>query len=181
MNSDQLKNSTWLIERESQCCFEWRRTKAKSKNWMSLIENSIQFYEQIQLNWEREHVHLGFFNRFQEIRFQIDEQREEFKEKIDGIALAMIDETKKYVAIYLNNPQRHNIVSLRHLTRQKSTCRIQFEWNSRNIIISQFKWVQVKRRLVLFYWVWWSFLTQYMDGTGEIQVLPKMKNPFYFN
>ena len=103
MNSDQLKNSTWLIEIESQCCFEWRRTKAKSKNWMSLIENSIQFYEQIQLNWERKHVDLGFFNRFQEIRFQIDEQREEFKEKVNDIALAMIDETKKYEAIYLNN------------------------------------------------------------------------------
>jgi hypothetical protein len=70
---------------------------------MSLIENSIQFYEQIQLNWERQGVNTSVFNRFQEIRFQIDEQRKEFKEKVDDIALAMIDETKKYEAIYLNN------------------------------------------------------------------------------
>ncbi len=37
------------------------------------------------------------------MRFQIDEQREELKKKIDDISLGMIDETKKYEAIYLKN------------------------------------------------------------------------------
>jgi hypothetical protein len=37
------------------------------------------------------------------MRFQIDQKREELKKKIDDIALAMIDETKKYEAIYLKN------------------------------------------------------------------------------
>ena len=69
---------------------------------------------------EREHVHLDVFNRFQEIRFQIDEQREELNKRIDDIALVMIDETKKYEAMYLNKPKRRSIVSLRHLTRQKA-------------------------------------------------------------
>ncbi len=36
------------------------------------------------------------FEHFQEIRFKIDQHREELKKRIDEIALAMIDETKKY-------------------------------------------------------------------------------------
>ncbi len=36
------------------------------------------------------------FDNFQEIRFQIDEHREKLKEKIDDIALDVINETKKY-------------------------------------------------------------------------------------
>jgi hypothetical protein len=43
------------------------------------------------------------FEHFQEMRFQIDQQREELKKKIDDISLGMIDETKKYEAIYLKN------------------------------------------------------------------------------
>jgi hypothetical protein len=35
------------------------------------------------------------FDHFQEIRFQVDEHRERLKEKIDEIALAMIDKIKK--------------------------------------------------------------------------------------
>ena len=36
------------------------------------------------------------FDHFQEIRFKIDEQREELKKRIDDIALAMIDESNNY-------------------------------------------------------------------------------------
>ena len=35
------------------------------------------------------------FDHFQEMRFQVDEQREELKEKSDEMALAMIDKIKK--------------------------------------------------------------------------------------
>ena len=37
------------------------------------------------------------------MRFQKDQQREELKKKIDDISLGMIDETKKYEAIYLKS------------------------------------------------------------------------------
>ena len=43
------------------------------------------------------------FEHFQEMRFQIDEHREKLKEKIDEIALKMIDDSKKYEAMYLRN------------------------------------------------------------------------------
>jgi hypothetical protein len=35
------------------------------------------------------------FDHFQELRFQIDDQREELKKRIDDIALAMINQEKK--------------------------------------------------------------------------------------
>ena len=46
---------------------------------------------------------LKCFEHFQEIRRKIDLQREELKHEIDKIALAMIDQTKKYEALYLEN------------------------------------------------------------------------------
>jgi hypothetical protein len=47
-----------------------------------------------------------FFDNFQEIRFQIDEHREKLKEKIDEIALDVINETKKYEKnSFKNNPK----------------------------------------------------------------------------
>jgi hypothetical protein len=39
-------------------------------------------------------VETQVFDHFQEIRFQIDERREEMKKKIDDIALTMIDKAK---------------------------------------------------------------------------------------
>jgi hypothetical protein len=49
---------------------------------------------------------LDVYNHYQELRFQIDQHRDELKEKsdeIDEIALTMIDQTKKYEALYLSN------------------------------------------------------------------------------
>jgi len=79
-----------------------------SKDEMSLkrkieetIEKFFQFYDQIVQN--RNNLESDLFDHFQEIRFQIDEHREEVKKRIDDIALAMIDRTKKNEEIYLKN------------------------------------------------------------------------------
>ena len=80
------------------------------------IRTFFEFYD--VFNQNRTKLDMDVYNHFHEIRFQIDEHREELKRKIDDIALKMIDETKKYEAIYLNNPKGENIVSLCHLTRQ---------------------------------------------------------------
>jgi len=50
------------------------------------------------------------FDHFQEMRFQIDEHREKLKEKIDDIALDVINETKKYENnSFKNNPKRERV------------------------------------------------------------------------
>jgi hypothetical protein len=71
------------------------------------LEDSIRkffefYYEFLQ---KRTKLDLDVFDHYQELRFQIDQHREELKEKsdaIDEIALAMIDQTKKYEALYLS-------------------------------------------------------------------------------
>jgi len=65
------------------------------------IRKFFQFYDEFIQN--KTQLESDIFNHFQEIRFQIDEQQEKLKEKIDNISLAMIDETKKYEQIHLTN------------------------------------------------------------------------------
>jgi hypothetical protein len=69
------------------------------------LEESIWKFYQIydEFHQKKTKLDLDVFDHFQEIRFQIDETREKIKERIDVIALAMIDRTKKYEALYLRN------------------------------------------------------------------------------
>jgi hypothetical protein len=55
----------------------------------------------------KKQLESDLFEQFQEMRFQIDEHREKLKEKIDDIALDVINETKKYENnSFKNNPKR---------------------------------------------------------------------------
>jgi hypothetical protein len=63
------------------------------------IQNFFEFYDEFTLN--RTKLESDVFDHFHEMRFKIDEHREELKKKIDDIALAMIDDTKKHEEIYL--------------------------------------------------------------------------------
>ncbi len=58
------------------------------------IKKFFEFYD--EFTPKRTQLELDIFNHFQELRFQIDEHREELKKRIDDIALAMIDQTKIY-------------------------------------------------------------------------------------
>jgi hypothetical protein len=61
----------------------------------------FEFCDKFQQNKSK--LESGVFDYFQEIRFQIDEQREELKKRIDDIAFAMIDQTKKCQEKYLED------------------------------------------------------------------------------
>ena len=69
------------------------------------LEESIQkFFESYdEFIQNKSKLESDVFDHFQEIRFKIDEQREELKKRIDDIALAMIDETNKCQEKYLRN------------------------------------------------------------------------------
>jgi hypothetical protein len=58
------------------------------------IKKFFEFYD--EFSPKRTQLELDIFNHFQELRFQIDEHREELKKRIDDIALAIIDQTKIY-------------------------------------------------------------------------------------
>jgi hypothetical protein len=65
------------------------------------IRNFYQLYEEYLLG--KTSLDLSCHNHFQELRFQIDEQRENLKVKIDEVALVMIDKTKQLEATYLTS------------------------------------------------------------------------------
>ena len=65
------------------------------------IHKFFEFYDEFYQN--RTKLDLDVFDHYQELRFQIDEYRERLKERIDKIALAMIDQTKKCEEEYLRN------------------------------------------------------------------------------
>jgi hypothetical protein len=65
------------------------------------VRKFFEFYE--DLNQNKSKLESDVFEHFEEIRFQIDEQRERLKVKIDGIALAMIDEIKKHEAMCMKH------------------------------------------------------------------------------
>jgi hypothetical protein len=66
-----------------------------------LIQKFYQLYDEFIQN--RTKLESDVFNHFYELRFQIDEHREELEKRIDVIALAMIYETKKYEVMYFKN------------------------------------------------------------------------------
>jgi hypothetical protein len=65
------------------------------------IQTFFQMYEQFTLN--KTTLDLDVHEHFQEIRFKLDEYREELKVKIDDIYMEMIEKTKKFEASYLKS------------------------------------------------------------------------------
>jgi hypothetical protein len=91
---NELNNS---IESHSYLSEDEQRLKRE-------LEHSIkQFFEfNDEFQQKRAQLDSNVFDHFQELRFQIDEQREELKKRIDDIALEMIDKIKKSEANYLD-------------------------------------------------------------------------------
>ena len=66
------------------------------------LEESIQLFYQMcdEFTLNRNGLDLDCYDHFQEMRFQLDQHREELKEKIDDIYMQMIDKTKEFEAKY---------------------------------------------------------------------------------
>jgi hypothetical protein len=88
---------------ESQCYLSEEELGLK-KELEESIKKYFELYEEFAQN--KSILETVVYNHFQEMRFEIDEHREQLKEKsaeIDDIALAMIDQTKKYEEMFLKN------------------------------------------------------------------------------
>ena len=57
------------------------------------IQNFFGFFDKFVHNKNK--IESDVFDHFQEVRFQVDEHREELKKRIDDIALKMIDQKEK--------------------------------------------------------------------------------------
>jgi hypothetical protein len=84
--------------KESQSYLGEEETRLKQELQES-IKKLSEYYDEYEQNKTK--LQSDAFDHFQEMRFQIDEHRERLKERIDDIALTMIDEIKKHEEIYL--------------------------------------------------------------------------------
>jgi len=65
------------------------------------LNNSFKLHEDLMQS--KNSLDLECFNHFQEIRFKINQHREELKQRIDEMALEMIDQVKTFESSYLKN------------------------------------------------------------------------------
>jgi hypothetical protein len=103
-NNDFKSNQTLNKLMESQSYLNEEEISLKQGLEVS-IKKFFELYEEFVQN--KSILETDVYDHFQEMRFQIDEQREELKKRIDDIALAMIDQTKKHEAKYLQDLKEH--------------------------------------------------------------------------
>jgi hypothetical protein len=100
VKENQFKSNealTQIIESESHLIDE--EISLKQQLEVS-IKKFFQYYEEFQQNKSK--LESDVFDHFQEMRYKVDEQREELKKRIDDIALELIDKIKKSEEIYLS-------------------------------------------------------------------------------
>jgi hypothetical protein len=86
-----IENQSYLSDEESSLKHEIEIS----------IRKFFEFYDEFTQNKNKSESDV--FDHFQDMRFQIDEHREESKKRIDDIALAMIDKVKEFEVIYLKS------------------------------------------------------------------------------
>jgi hypothetical protein len=107
------------------------------------IRKFFEFYETFAQNKTK--LEMDVFNHFHELRFQIDEQREELKKRIDDIALAMIDETKKYEATFLKNIKENFSSFDETKSIENDLNEIEEKFRDPNLLITTIKEMQQKQ------------------------------------
>jgi hypothetical protein len=100
----------------------------------------FEFYD--KFNQNKAILESYVYDHFQEIRFQIDEHRERLKEKIDEIALKMIDDSKKYEAIYLRNIKENLFQTQYFKSLEKELNDIEDTFQNPNLLIESIKEMQ---------------------------------------
>jgi hypothetical protein len=91
------KSLTQLIENQSHLIDEEINLKQELEISIKIF---FEYYDEFIQN--KTQLESDVFDQFHEMRFKVDEQREELKKKIDDIALELIDKIKKSEEIYLS-------------------------------------------------------------------------------
>jgi hypothetical protein len=107
------------------------------------IQKFFEFYDEFIQNKIK--IELDVFNHFQEMRFQVDEHRERLKERIDDIALAMIDKIKKHEDVYLKNLNENVLVFDSSKSLKDELAGIEETFRNPNLLIRSIKEIQHKQ------------------------------------
>jgi hypothetical protein len=113
-----------------------------------VLEESIQkffeFYD--KFNQKKTQLNSDVFNYFHELRFQVDEHREELKKRIDDIALEMIDRIKKHEETYLKNLNENVLVFDYSKSLENELNLIEETFRDPNLLIQSIKEMQRKQQ-----------------------------------
>jgi hypothetical protein len=110
------------------------------------IQTFFQMYEQFTLNKTR--IDLDVHEHFQEIRFKLDEHREEFKQKIDDIYMKMIEKTKTFEAVYLKSLAENLNASLKSFetkSLERSLKETEETFRNPHLLIDSIRYMQRKQ------------------------------------
>ena len=115
----ELLNETDVVQKNKIKCSTFREEfQVKDNDFKSnkliqkqiddqifLREEGIALKQKIEAPIISRKIKLDIYchKRFQELRFQLDQHREQLKEKIDDIYMEMIDKTKEFEASYLKS------------------------------------------------------------------------------
>jgi hypothetical protein len=173
VKENEFKSNSELVNSiESQSHLSGEEISLK-KELEESFQKFFQFYDEFIQN--RTKLDLDVFNHFQEIRFQIDEHRERLKERIDDIALAMIDETKKSEATFLKelNDSFSSFDDCKPLEHELN--QIEETFRHPNLLFESIKEMQQKQKESL------NDIQIKLNKTNQLKVLLKLLNTFIPN
>jgi hypothetical protein len=143
VKNNQFKSNEGISKLlESQSYLNETEIKLKHELEAS-IRKFFEFYDEFVLNKSK--LESDVFDHFQEIRFKIDQQREELKKRIDDIALAMIDETKKYQEKYLKELKESFSSYDDSQSLQIKSSEIEEKFRDPNLLIESIRDMQLKQ------------------------------------
>jgi hypothetical protein len=131
---------TQLIENQSHLSDEEISLKQKLEE---SIRKFFEFNEEFAQN--KTQLESDVYNHFHELRFQVDEHRERLKERIDDIALAMIDKIKKHEEVYIKNLKENVLVFDYSQSLKDELEDIQKTFRDPNLLIQSIKEMQRKQ------------------------------------
>ncbi len=105
------------------------------------ISKFFEFYDKFQQN--RTKLNTDVYNHFGEMRFKINQHGEELKKRIDDISLAMVDQTKKYEALYLKTIKE--TFSLFDVSKALANELTEDTFRNPNILIESIREIQQKQ------------------------------------
>ena len=161
---------TQLIESQSYLSQEGKSLKQGLED---SIRKFFEFYDEFQQN--RTKLDLDVFDHFHEMRFQIDQHREELKKKIDDISWEMIDATKKYEAIYLKNVKESFSSFDDNQSLANALNEMEEAYRSPNLLIEAIKDMQRKQEESL------SEIQLKLEEMKQVKVHLKASNEFQSN
>jgi hypothetical protein len=119
-------------------------TEIKLKRELEVsIKKFFEFYDEFTQN--RTQLDLYVYNHLQEMRFKIDQHREELKKRIDDIALGMIDETNKCQEKYLRDLKESFSLFDETQSLEDQLMYIEDTFRNPNLLIQSIKEMQQKQ------------------------------------